>query len=37
MRQLGIKAQYIKTYTVTTRNSDFSTKLKNVLNKNFLL
>ena len=29
MREMGIKAQYVKPYTVTTINSDFSNKLKN--------
>ena len=28
MRELGIKAQYVKPYTVTTINSDFSNELK---------
>ena len=28
MRELGIKAQYIKPYTATTTNSDFSSELK---------
>ena len=35
MRELGIKAQYIKPYTVTTKNSDFSSKLKNILDERF--
>lgn len=35
MRELGIKAQYIKPYTVTTIDSDFSSKLKNILNEKF--
>ena len=35
MREMGIKAQYIKPYTVTTINSDFSSELKNILNENF--
>lgn len=35
MRELGIKAQYIKPYTITTIDSDFSSKLKNKLNENF--
>lgn len=35
MREMGIKAQYIKPYTVTTRDSDFSSKLKNILDENF--
>ncbi len=35
MRELGIKAQYIKPYTVTTIESDFSSQLKNILDENF--
>lgn len=35
MRELGIKAQYIKPYTVTTKDSDFSVELKNILDKKF--
>lgn len=35
MREMGIKAQYIKPYTVTTINSDFSDELKNILNEKF--
>jgi transposase InsO family protein len=35
MREMGIRAQYIKPYTVTTINSDFSTNLTNVLNEEF--
>lgn len=35
MRELGIKAQYIKPYTVTTVDPDFSTQLKNILNEEF--
>ena len=35
MRELQIKAQYIKPYTVTTIDSDFSTELKNILNEEF--
>lgn len=35
MKELGIKAQYVKLYTVTTKNSDFSSKLENVLNEQF--
>jgi Transposase and inactivated derivatives len=33
MREMGIKAQYIKHYTVTTVDSDFSSELKNILNE----
>lgn len=35
MRQIGIKAQYIKPYTVTTTNPDFSSTLKNLLDEKF--
>ena len=35
MKEMGIKAQYIKPYTVTTIDSDFSSKLKNILDENF--
>ena len=35
MRELGIKAQYIKPYTVTTIDSDFSNDLKNILEEQF--
>lgn len=35
MRELGIKAQYIKHYTVTTVDSDFSEELKNILDEQF--
>lgn len=35
MKELGIKAQYIKPYTVTTIASDFSSQLKNILDENF--
>ena len=35
MRELGLKAQYIKPYTATTTNSDFSCELKNILDENF--
>lgn len=35
MRELGIKAQYIKPYTITTINSDFSDELKNILDEEF--
>ena len=35
MREMGIKAQYIKPYTVTTINSDFDNQLINVLNEQF--
>lgn len=32
---MGIKAQYIKPYTVTTIDSDFSSELKNILDERF--
>uniref|UniRef100_UPI0025D2DABC IS3 family transposase n=1 Tax=uncultured Clostridium sp. TaxID=59620 RepID=UPI0025D2DABC len=35
MRELGIKAQYVKPYIATTTNSDFSSELKNILDENF--
>ena len=35
MRELGIKAQYVKPYTVTTIDSDFSEDLKNILDEQF--
>lgn len=35
MRELGIKAQYIKPYTVTTIHADFSSELKNILAEQF--
>lgn len=35
MREMGIKAQYIRPYTVTTVDSDFSSGLKNILDERF--
>ena len=35
MKELGIKAQYIKPYTITTKDSDFSSKLTNILDEQF--
>lgn len=35
MRERGIRAQYVKPYTVTTIDPDFSTELKNILNEEF--
>ena len=35
MRQMGIKAQWVKPYTQTTINSDFSKELHNILNEQF--
>ena len=35
MRQMGIKAQWVKPYTQTTIDSDFSKELHNILNEQF--
>lgn len=35
MKELGIKAQYVKPYTITTKDSDFSSKLINILDEQF--
>ncbi|QUH27171.1 IS3 family transposase [Serpentinicella alkaliphila] len=35
MREMGIKAQYVKPYTITTIDSNFSEELTNILNKEF--
>lgn len=35
MREMGIKAQWIKPWTKTTRNSDFNNELHNILDKQF--
>lgn len=35
MRQMGIKAQWVKPYTQTTIDSDLSQKLQNILNEEF--
>lgn len=35
MREMHIKAQYIKPYTITTKDSDFSSKLTNILDEQF--
>ena len=35
MRQMGIRAQWVKPYTVTTIDSDFSSRLKNILDEQF--
>ena len=35
MKELGIRAQYVKPYTITTIDSDFSNELKNILNEEF--
>lgn len=33
MKQMGIKAQWVKPYTITTKDPDFSSELQNILNK----
>lgn len=35
MRQLGIRTQWIKPYTQTTIDSDFSGELQNILDEQF--
>lgn len=35
MKEMGIKAQYIKPYTITTTDSDFSSELNNILDEQF--
>ena len=35
MREMGIKAQRIRPWTTTTRDSDFSKELHNILNERF--
>ena len=35
MKEMGIRAQWIKPWTTTTRDSDFSKKLHNILNEQF--
>lgn len=35
MKEMGIKAQWIKPWTTTTRDSDFSKELHNVLDEQF--
>lgn len=35
MREMGLKAQWIKPYTITTIHSDFSEEYKNILNEQF--
>ena len=35
MHEMGIKAQWIKPFTTTTRGSDFSTELTNILDERF--
>ena len=35
MKEMGIRAQWVKPWTTTTRNSDFSKELHNILNEQF--
>jgi len=35
MKEMGIKAQWVRPWIKTTRNPDFSHKLKNILNEQF--
>ena len=35
MREMGIRACWVKPYTVTTHSEDFSNRLKNILKRNF--
>ena len=35
MRQMGIRAQWSKPWTITTKDSDFSTELENILDEQF--
>nr|WP_242939847.1 IS3 family transposase [Roseburia sp. 499] len=35
MREMSIKAQWVKPWTTTTRDSDFSSELHNILNEQF--
>ncbi len=35
MREMGIRAQWVKPWTTTTRDSDFSSELKNILDEQF--
>ncbi len=35
MNQLGIKAQWVKPWTITTKDSDFSNELQNILKEQF--
>ena len=35
MHQMGIRAQWSKPWTITTKDSDFSTKLQNILDEQF--
>ena len=35
MKQMGIKAQWVKPWTITTKDSDFSSELQNILDEQF--
>lgn len=35
MKQMGIKVQQFKPWTITTKDFDFSSELKNILNEQF--
>lgn len=35
MREMGLKAHYIKPWTTTTRNSDYDEQLENILDEHF--
>ena len=35
MKEMGIRAQWVKPWTTTTRDSDFSKELHNILNEQF--
>ncbi len=35
MQEMGIKAQWVKPWTITTKDSDFSNELQNILNEQF--
>lgn len=35
MKEIGIRAQWVKPWTITTRNSDFSNQLHNILDSQF--
>lgn len=37
MKQMGMKVQWIKPYTIITKDSDFSSELKNILDEKFNL
>ena len=35
MKEMGIKAQWVRPYAITTKDSDFSHSLQNILDENF--